>query len=346
MFCNGNCYFNTYYFGDLRVTNIAIIGAGLSGLTAADMLKKHADITIFEKSRGVSGRMSTRRAEPYFFDHGAQYFTASTIPFQNFIQPMVDNGVIQRWNARYIKFDEKKIIEREDWAQAEPRYVGVPGMNAVGKYLASDLDIKLNTRIINLQKNTKWNLKDEQGNLFEDYDWVISTAPAAQTAVLCPENFQYLDVVKDVQMRACFSLMLGFIEHLPLDFEVAHITNSDLAWLAVNSHKPGRNGHYTLLATSSEDYADAHIDDDRDEVIRYLCAETSRIIDYDVAVAAIKTVHGWRYAHNANKEKLPVLIDHNLQLAVCGDWCVGGRVEAAFTAANNLVEKIIECINQ
>ncbi len=48
------------------MTNIAIIGAGLSGLTAANILKDYSNITLFEKSRGVSGRMSTRRAEPFF----------------------------------------------------------------------------------------------------------------------------------------------------------------------------------------------------------------------------------------------------------------------------------------
>jgi len=41
---------------------IAIIGAGLSGLILAHSLKEHANITIFEKARGVGGRMSTRYA--------------------------------------------------------------------------------------------------------------------------------------------------------------------------------------------------------------------------------------------------------------------------------------------
>ena len=67
------------------MTRIAIIGAGLSGLTAADSLKDYAEITIFEKARSVGGRMSNRRAEPYFFDHGAQYFSAKTDEFKAFI---------------------------------------------------------------------------------------------------------------------------------------------------------------------------------------------------------------------------------------------------------------------
>jgi predicted NAD/FAD-dependent oxidoreductase len=42
--------------------NIAVIGSGLAGLTAARQLQ-HAGhhVTVYEKAMGVSGRMSTRR---------------------------------------------------------------------------------------------------------------------------------------------------------------------------------------------------------------------------------------------------------------------------------------------
>ena len=50
--------------------NVAVIGAGITGITLANLLQKKVNLTIFEKSRGVGGRMSTRRAEPYQFNHG------------------------------------------------------------------------------------------------------------------------------------------------------------------------------------------------------------------------------------------------------------------------------------
>ncbi len=62
---------------------IAIIGAGISGLILAQRLKDHADIVVYEKARGVGGRMSTRYADPFYFDHGTQFFTARTDAFQN-----------------------------------------------------------------------------------------------------------------------------------------------------------------------------------------------------------------------------------------------------------------------
>jgi predicted NAD/FAD-dependent oxidoreductase len=326
------------------MTKIAIIGAGLSPLSIAHLLKDQARITLFDKARGVSGRMSTRRASPYCFDHGAQYFTARTAAFQTFIQPLIRSRLIDRWNARYVKFDGEKIIERKDWRNDEPRYVGVPGMNAVAKHLADGLTIHLKTKIASLQRNLdeKWQLLDESGSVHGDFDWVISTAPSPQAAELLPTTFQYHDYMRGIEMRPCFSLMLGFSEPLPIEFDAAHVTNADVSWMAVNSSKPGRPHPFALLVHSSEPYAEAHLGVDRGVITKHLCAETSRIIGLDVAAADFKAVHGWHYANNAKRESHQVLLDRDNKLAACGDWCQGGRVEGAFTSAVNLVEMMRE----
>jgi len=325
------------------MTNIAIIGAGLAGLSAAHLLKDYADIALFEKARGVSGRMSTRRAEPYFFDHGAQYFTARTKPFQDFIQPLLDQGIIERWNARYVKFKGNQIIERKNWSEEEPRYVGVPGMNQVAKFLSRGLNIHINKRIVSLKHQGKWQLTDEQGQQYADFDWVICTAPSPQTVELLPESFKYHDDIKAIEMRAGFSLMLGFEQSFPIEFAAAHVTESDLCWIAVNSDKPNRLDYFTLMVHSSEEYAETHIDEPHDKVMEHLIAETSRIIGCDVGTADYKTIHGWRYANNDKKVQInTILLDQEHKLAACGDWCLGGRVEGAFTSAYNLALKMKE----
>ena len=322
---------------------IAIIGAGLSGLTFAHLLQDYADITLFEKARGVGGRMSTRRAEPYFFDYGAQYFTARTKRFQDFVQTLVGKGIIERWNARYVKFRGNQIIEKRNWPDEEPRYVGVPGMSYIAKFLAQGLNIHCNKRITSLNRQGTWQLIDEAGQQSQGFDWVICTAPSPQAVDLLPDSFKYHADIQVIKMRACFSLMLGFEQSLPLDFEAAHVTDSDLSWIAVNSHKPQRPDLFTLTVHSSEDYAAAHIDDDRDQVIKHLINETSHIIGQDVSQANYKNIHGWRYANNADKkQKSSVFIDQDIKLAACGDWCLGGRVEGAFTSAYNLTKYIKE----
>jgi renalase len=322
---------------------IAIIGAGMSALSAAHLLKDHAEITLFEKARGVGGRMSTRRAEPYRFDHGAQYFTARTEAFQTFIHPLIKSGLIHRWNARYVKFERDKIIKRKSWNDDEPRYVGTPGMNNVVKHLAKGFFLHSKTKISSLQRRAGlWNLSDEQGKVYRGYEWVISTAPSPQTAALLPESFKNHADIRQIEMQPCFSLMLGFSNRLPFEFEAAHVTRSDVSWIAVNSSKPERPKHCTLVVHSSESYAKMHLDCDRDTVRQHLCSEASLILGLDLNVADFQAVHGWHYANNTSRKPFPAFMDQDLKLAACGDWCQGGRVEGAFVSAANLVNVMKE----
>ena len=44
------------------------------------------NVKVFEKSRGVGGRMSTRKETSFTFDHGAQFFKIKTSDFKSFFQ--------------------------------------------------------------------------------------------------------------------------------------------------------------------------------------------------------------------------------------------------------------------
>ena len=130
---------------------IAIVGAGLSGLVLARCLCGVAKVTIFEKSRGVGGRMATRYADGYEFDHGAQFFTARTPAFREFLQPLVKDRVVANWAPKFEELDRHGTRDRRDWGEKYPHYVGVPRMNAVGKYLSTGLDVRTNTRIVEVR---------------------------------------------------------------------------------------------------------------------------------------------------------------------------------------------------
>ncbi len=50
---------------------IAVVGAGLAGLGAARALAGAGrEVVVFEKSRGLGGRLATRRVEGAVLDHG------------------------------------------------------------------------------------------------------------------------------------------------------------------------------------------------------------------------------------------------------------------------------------
>ena len=320
---------------------IAIIGAGLAGLTAAHSLKGHAQVTLFEKSRGVSGRMSTRRASPFAFDHGAQFFTAKSRVFQNFIDPLLEQGLVQRWDARFAKIQGHSVTDIEQWDEQDPHYVACPGMNALAKHLAAGLDIQLNTRVAQLRPANQWRLLDDHGHHLGSFDWVIVSTPAPQALELLPATFSHYKTVAEAHIKGCFALMLGFDVPLALEFDAAKVTDSAIGWMAVDSTKPGRNSHYSLLVHSSNEWADQHIEDDLDDVLRHLTTETRNILGSDVDNAIHQDLHRWRYA-NADKSTAQMpLVDKDQQLALCGDWCYQGKVEAAYTSGLEVAQQLL-----
>jgi predicted NAD/FAD-dependent oxidoreductase len=86
---------------------ITIIGAGISGLSAAHLLKDYADITLFEKECGVSGRMSTRCAEPYLFDHGKLF----TPKYSSKKMLEVLENFSPKQTERCFAWDDKKVLQ-------------------------------------------------------------------------------------------------------------------------------------------------------------------------------------------------------------------------------------------
>ena len=323
------------------MTRIAIIGAGLTGLVLAHRLKATASVTVFEKSRGVSGRMSTRYTERYQFDHGAQFFIAKTDRFRSFLQPHIAQGIVARWDAVFVELNRREILSKRHWDEKFPHYVAVPGMSHLGKYLATDLDVRLKTRVAEIGgTDSGWQLHSETGHKLGEFDWVVSTTPPAQAAELLPASFDHLHHLIQTKMVGCYALLLGMQTPIQLSWQAALVLDADISWISVNSSKPGRSGGFCLLVHATNAWSEKHIDDDVNNVKYHLAQETSDVLGHDVTNADYFKVHRWRYA-NIEKQNCPVTyVDEERSLAACGDWCIQGRVEAAFTSATSLADRL------
>ena len=269
-----------------------------------------------------------------------QFFTAKSAEFKEFLKPLIKSGVVDNWKARWIEVKDNRIISRQQWSDDLPRYVGVPSMSVIGKYLSKNLNIKLNTEV-SIQKSPKgWNVIDCDGKVFDHYDWVISSIPAEQSLKLLPNYFSYHDALKQKKMFGCYSLMLGFDEALDLDWDAAQLTGTDISWIAVNSSKPGRSGDYSLLVHSTNDWAEEHLDDDVDTVKEYFCSQVAEIIGQNVYSAQHVDLHRWRYANIPRQDQNTLFIDSESKLAACGDWCKKGRIEEAFRSGFELAKEM------
>jgi hypothetical protein len=314
---------------------VAIIGAGIAGLAAAHRLQQQADICIFEKSWRAGGRVSTRQKQ-YSFDHGAQYFCVKTGAFRQFLNPLLKQGIIRRWDARFVEFNRNKILARRQWNADTPHYVAVPGMADLGRALARDLKPCYQTRVTAITRSgNRWQLACE-ATILGEFDWVILAIPAPQAAALMPDCFSHYRQIQTTSMQACYSLMLGFRTPLQLDFDAALIRNTDISWISVNSNKPARSGGFALLVHSTNSWADNNLGLSRQAVTAHLVAQVEQVIQRDASAADHVDLHRWLYA-NIDRQKGPAaLIDHTHKLAAIGDWCISGCVESAFTSGFEL----------
>ena len=326
------------------MTRIAVIGAGLSGLVTAQFLSRHHEVTVFEKSRGVGGRMATRYAGEWQFDHGAQFFTAKSDSFRCFLEPIVKAGVVQAWCGRFIEIDTAEIVASRRWDASFPHFVACPNMNSLAKHLANDLNVQVNITVARLERcPSGWQLFGKDSLSLGEFDWVLVTAPAAQTAALLPGDSIISARAKDIKMLPCFALMLGFHRKLELEWNAALVRNSAISWVSVNSSKPGRNTDFSLVVHSSNAWAQQNIDADADGVLDKLCDATSAAIGQDVRTAAFLKAHRWLYANVERQDPVPQ-VDAKNRLAVCGDWFVHGRVEGAFESAEQVIRELRQAI--
>ena len=314
---------------------IAIVGAGIAGLSAALRLQQEAEVHLFDKSWRAGGRLTTRHKE-YTFDHGAQHFYVKTEAFGTFLAPFIKQGLVQRWDARFVEIDRNRIIARRRWDSGFAHYVAVPGMIDFGQTLARDLDIHYKTRVTRIVRQAdRWQLASDD-HVLGDFDWVILALPAPQAAALLPDCFNQLERVQAIRMQACYSLMLGFPTALPVDFDAVLVKNTDISWISVNSSKPGRPGEFSLLVHSTNNWADNNLGLGRKNVIQHLRAELEQVIQQDVSAADYVDLHRWLYANIGRQVGPSALVDNQHKLAAIGDWCISGRVESAFTSGHTL----------
>ena len=322
--------------------NIAVIGAGLAGTTIASKIKGKFDVKIFEKSKGVGGRMSTRKETSFIFDHGAQFFKVKTPHFKNFLSELFSQQIIQPWKFKLAYFQGQNLRKIQLIKDADKFFVGVPDMNSIIKHLCKNCNVILNTKIEKIIKQKgKWNLYDQNEKSYGLYDWVILSLPAEQSLELISKKISFYPLVEKIKMKGCYSLMIGMNKPMNLNYDAAIIENEDIAWLAINNSKPCRMNNYCLLINSSFEFASKNINSSKDSVLKHLLNVSGKLINYDLRKSSIMKIHQWKYVEAKCSPIENYFIDHEEKVAVCGDWFINSRVEGAFLSANELAREII-----
>ena len=324
---------------------VAVVGAGLAGVVAARSLAGHGHrVRIFEKARGAGGRMTTRRAAGYAFDHGAQYFTARDPYFQQRVDRWEQAGWVRPWDGR-IRVIRNGQVEREK--RHHRRYVGMPRMSAVARHLTDGLDVAWSTRVGGIRNTGRQKiLVDEHGNDLGAYDAVVLSAPAEQSARLLVDHSRLFDRLSGIRMTPCWAVMLAFDPPLALPFDGAFIYDLSISWAARNASKPGRNEDGAWVIHASGAWSSQHYELEPQDVIHRLLADFLSVTQTPAVEPVFATAHRWRYAQAENPITEGALWDGDAMIGACGDWCAGSRIEGAYLSGAAMAGKILAHIHK
>ena len=321
---------------------VAIIGAGMAGLTAADALKKGGmDVCLFDKGRGPGGRMSTRRAQALDttirFDHGAQYISPKTSAFEAEVARWIEAGVAAPWTGQFVDIDGNGAVAKR---RSKPAYVGTPGMNEIIRHLAKDHKVEWGRRAQTIANEDHWKVVFEDGETRNGFDSVISAVPAEQVSDLVSSASPSLaTLAASVKSDPCWTVMTAFEERLDVEWDGASLSNSPLAWAARNSSKPNRGAPETWVLQASAAWSATNLEDEKSNISSALLSAFKSIVKASDPVFI--DAHRWRYSQVQPKDMNLFYFEESSKLGACGDWCSGPKIEDAWRSGRALAQAVL-----
>lgn len=330
---------------------IAVIGSGMAGATCARRLSDAgAQVHLFEKSRGVGGRMATTRRRwcdeagvehEAAFDHGAPGFSAHSAAFAKFVHQRVEAKDLVRWMPRMAAESLLPLAGYDGW-------IAGSNMPALCAGLIGELPVTFGQTIDAIRIGPDgWRVEWLGETLGQGYDRVVLAMPPVQAAKLLePHRRDWAQRGRLQPMQPCWTLF-GVADELAQmpDWDAAWPRTGPLAWVVRNEKKPGRQpveGRVHWVAHANAAWSQTHLEAPDDAVHATLLSALENFLG-EAPDWRFSTVHRWRYASVARPDACtlqPFWFDDALGLGVCGDFLGGAGVEGAWLSGDALAEHI------
>lgn len=307
---------------------LAVIGAGTAGLAcAATLAAAGLRVQVFEKSRGLGGRIATRRPDgrdaPLGIDHGAPIAHA---PDEETLAAMA----------------EAFRVEPSPSASG-PGLLGAPGMSDLVAPLADGLPIARGVEIAALARGAEdWLLRDKDGGLHGPFDAVVAAAPAPQTAALLGEACPSAETAAVYGPQVTALLAFDAPEGVATGLAAAPAMGPDgvIGRAIRNSDKPDRaSGVETWVLHGTDAVSAAWIDREKDEIAADLWDAFRASLPAEVTPRYLAG-HRWRYSEVITPVGRAYWLSDDKTLAACGDWRLGPTVGHAFKSGRMLGERL------
>ncbi|MBT5931278.1 MAG: FAD-dependent oxidoreductase [Rhodobacteraceae bacterium] len=308
------------------MTRVAIIGAGISGLACArQLVKAGVSVVVFDKGRGIGGRVATRRAGDLQFDHGAPFVRAQRDDFSALLTSLTGGGSAASWT------DDKRVT----WT------VGSPGMSAIPKAMGVGLDVRLGTQILKVTADQfGWHLHYGETQYVATH--IVVTVPKPQIAGLLDYAHPLVAQLGDVKMEPGLTLMAAVSGSAPLIAK--NLSDDPLALITCDSSKPSRplNESSSWVAQAGTEFSVTHLEKNLPDIAALMLPLLCKRLDVTLSRITHAVAHRWRYSRVSKALGQPFVSTPDRTLYLGGDWCVGPDIEDAWTSGIAIAQDLLE----
>jgi hypothetical protein len=297
---------------------IIVVGAGLSGLMAAHTcIRAGHDVVVFDKGRGVGGRLATRRIDNATLDHGAQFFTVRSDEFGKVVHDWTTNGVAHEWCRGFNDTD------------GHPRYVGTTGMTGIAKYLARDLEVHTSTLVFSLTRNLNDYTVVTDDGVAHQADRVILTAPIPQSfSLLFSGGIDMPTELRSIDYDRTLGLLvtLDSDKHLVLAPGGIQDPDDTFRFIADNVAK-GISAQPALTFHANNEFSLAHFNDELEDIQAALLTAAQPWLG-NAQVTSLQPKK-WRFSIPQRTWHDPCWVSPDGTLVLAGDAFAGPKMEGA-----------------
>ncbi|MEQ8438974.1 MAG: FAD-dependent oxidoreductase [Ilumatobacter fluminis] len=300
---------------------VAVVGAGIAGLSTAARLATDHDVVVLERNDTIGGRLGTIAIGGATFDAGAQFFTVRGDDLRARTDDWLERGVAFEWCRGFGAAD------------GYPRYAGAGGMSTLAIDLADGLDVRTRHMVFSLERlEDGWSVMLDDASRLE-VDAVVITCPVAQAwALLAQSDVELPDELARSEFRRIIAALLtldapstvpdpGGVQLDPAD------PHAVFGFVADNQRK-GISDVPAVTLHASWAWSSDQWDDSDADVTEQLVAGASEWVDPASIVAT--TIRRWRFAAPAAPWPDPCWVDDEHRVVVAGDLFAGPKIEGAF----------------
>lgn len=300
---------------------VTIIGAGITGIACARLLHRAGlHVRVFDKGRGIGGRMATRRGpQGMQFDHGAQDLPVSDPEFLATLRGLGD--AVAPWGDR--------------------GWVGRPGMSDVVRAMAAGLEVTQGAMIAGLRRDgSGWQIALD--DRWIDAGCVVLAIPAPQARDLLRADHPFAAALDHVTYDPCVTLMAGLSPDAPRPFAWAEGSGA-AAWIAHDGGKPGRQGQplATWVMQADPEYSARHIDLAFDDLAAMMAPVLLDRLGAEPRHLQHSAAHRWLYARASRPLGEAFLADMDAGLLVGGDWALGPTARDGWASGTAMAAQIL-----